>query len=53
MSFAAFVVKYPQAEASNLATGLDDYHRLAMHYLFLDYVSFMNEGSERGSALAG
>ena len=31
--------------------GLDDYHRLAMHYLFLNYVSFLPADSWRNEAL--
>jgi hypothetical protein len=31
--------------------GLDDYDRLDMHYLFLNYVSFLAEGPERRRAL--
>jgi hypothetical protein len=31
--------------------GLDDYHRLAMHYLFLNYESFLPEDGRRSKAL--
>jgi hypothetical protein len=31
--------------------GLDDYHRLDMHYLFLNYVGFLPAGPERSKAL--
>ena len=31
---------------------LDTYHRLAMHYLFSNYVGFLPEGAERRKALA-
>jgi hypothetical protein len=32
--------------------GLDEYHRLDMHYLFLNYVEFLPPGSEQNKALA-
>jgi hypothetical protein len=31
--------------------GLDDYHRLDMHYLFLNYVSFLPDERERNEML--